>query len=229
MQQKVLRIGHRGAKGYLAENTIASIQKALTFNVDGVEIDVHRCKSGELVVFHDYTLDRLTNGSGEISKHTLQELKILKVANEYTIPTLIEVLDCINKQCFLNIELKGKNTAKETASIIKNYVNTRDWEYNNFIVSSFQHRELEAVFNINKNILLAVLTKANLEEAVAFGNTINAIAIHANYALLSENNVKKTKALGYKINTWTVNDFKTIARMKQYKVDGIISDFPDRV
>ena len=67
----ILKIGHRGAKGYVAENTIESIQKALDFGVDGIEIDVHLCASGELVVFHDLTLDRMTNGIGEIGKLSL--------------------------------------------------------------------------------------------------------------------------------------------------------------
>ena len=88
MNQKILKIGHRGAKGYVAENTIASIQKALDFGVDGIEIDVHLCATGELVVFHDFTLDRMTNGTGEVSKLSLSELKQLKVADKFQIPTL---------------------------------------------------------------------------------------------------------------------------------------------
>ncbi len=229
MQEKVLVIGHRGACGYAPENTLASIEKALSCNVNAIEIDVHKCKSGELVVFHDFTVDRLTNGSGEVSSFTLAELKALKVESDYQIPTLIEVLDCINKQCIINIELKGKNTATETAKIIQNYIHEYRWDYTHFIVSSFQQRELETIHTIDKNIVLGVLTKANLEEAVTFAKTIKAKAIHPNYALLSKNNVQKTKALGYKINVWTVNNVEAIERMKGYNVDGIISDFPDRV
>ena len=95
---KTLKFGHRGAKGYLAENTIESIKKALELGVDGIEIDVHKCKSGELVVFHDFTLDRLTNGTGEIATFTLQELKELFILKQFKIPTLIEVLEVINKK-----------------------------------------------------------------------------------------------------------------------------------
>lgn len=222
-------MGHRGALGYVAENTIPSIKKALSFDVDGIEIDVHLCVSGELVVFHDFTLDRITNGTGEVKKNTLAELKRLKVKDEYTIPTLEEVLNLVDKKYLVNIELKGRGTAPKTCEVIETYVNEKGWKYSDFIVSSFQHHELEAVYNINKEILLAVLTKASVAEAIEFARTIHSKIIHPNFALLTRENVKKAQDEGFKVNTWTVNDPDTIARMKDYGVDGIISDFPDRL
>lgn len=229
MLEKCLKIGHRGAKGYVAENTLESIQKALDFNVDGIEIDVHLCASGELVVFHDFTLDRMTNGTGEVGKLTLSELKDIKVNGNYIIPTLEEVLNIIDNNCLLNIELKGKNTATKTCEVIQHYILKKKWHYSDFIVSSFQHHELEDVFNIDKNIPLGVLTKANVDEAIEFGTRINAVAIHPNYALLTAENVKWAKSKGYKVYTWTVNEDDTIQRMKNYGVNGIISDVPDRL
>ena len=100
----LLEIGHRGAKRNFAENTLESIQKALNFGVDAIEIDVHRCKTGELVVIHDFTLDRTTNGSGEVAKKTLSEIKGLNVEDEFGIPLLTEVLDFIEGKCTINIE-----------------------------------------------------------------------------------------------------------------------------
>ncbi len=229
MKHEILKMGHRGAKGYVAENTIESIQKALDFGVDGIEIDVHLCASGELVVFHDFTLDRMTNGTGEVSKLSLSELKELKVANEFQIATLEEVLNLIDKKYLLNIELKGKNTASKSVEIIQYYVQNKCWNYNNFIVSSFQHHELEAVFNLDKNIPLGVLTKANIDDAIEFAKVISAIAIHPNAAIVTKTNVQKAQNLGYKVNVWTVNDVDEIKRMKRYNVDAIISDFPDRL
>lgn len=225
----MLKIGHRGAKGYVAENTLESIQKALNLGVDGVEIDVHRCASGELVVFHDFTVDRMTNGSGEISKYSLQELKQLKVNHEYDIPTLEAVLDLLNKTHIINIEMKGANTASETCRIIKKYIEIHGWKYSNFILSSFQRKELEDVFKIDTNITLAVLTKASVEEAVGLAKIIKAKYIHPDYTLLTMENVKQAQAKGFKVNTWTVNDEADILRMKYYGVDGIISDVPDRL
>lgn len=229
MKNLILKMGHRGAKAYVAENTIESIKKALDFGVDGIEIDVHLCASDELVVFHDFTLDRMTNGTGEINKLSLSELKQLKVNNQFLIPTLEEVLLTIDKKCLLNIELKGRKTAVKTCEVVQKYIKTRGWSYQDFIVSSFQHHELEDVFNIDKNIPLGVLTKANVDEAIEFGKTINAVAIHPNFALLTSDNVKRAQLQGYKVNTWTVNDDETIQRMKTYGVDGIISDVPDKL
>lgn len=223
------KMGHRGAKAYVAENTLESIQKAMDFGVDGIEIDVHVCTSGELVVFHDFTLDRMTDGTGEIAKHTLSQLKQLQVADTYKIPTLEEVLELIDKTCLLNIELKGRYTAVKTCEVVEKYVNEKGWKYTDFIVSSFQHHELEDVFRINKKIPLGVLTKASVTEAIEFAETINAVAIHPNFALLTKENVKQAQAKGYQVNTWTVNDAETINRMKRYGVDGIISDFPDKL
>ncbi|MFI1773163.1 glycerophosphodiester phosphodiesterase [Thalassobellus citreus] len=229
MKKSCLRIGHRGAMGHVVENTMASINKALEFNVDGIEIDVHKCASGELVVFHDFTLDRMTNASGEISKYTLSELKRFQVKEQFDIPTLQEVINFIDRKCLLNIELKGRNTAFETERIIKKYIDYQGWTYNNFLVSSFQHHELEQVYNQNAKVPLAVLTKANMDEAIEFAEIVKANAIHPNIAIVTRNNIKKAKDMGYNVNVWTANDEDVIKRMKDYNVDAIISDFPDRI
>ena len=226
---KILKIGHRGAKGYVAENTLESIQKALDLGVDGIEIDVHLCQTGELVVFHDFTLERLTKATGEIAMKSLQELKALKINDQFKIPTLLEVLDLIDKKCLLNIELKGELTAFETCKTIQLYTETKGWSFEQFIVSSFNYDELQTVFNINKNIPLAVLTEIDIEEATHFAEMIMAKAIHPNFHLLNKKIVQQLQSLGYKVNTWTVNEVEDIALMKSYSVNGIISDFPDRL
>ena len=229
MRTKILKIGHRGAKAHIAENTLESIRKAMDFGVDGIEIDVHLCASGELIVFHDFTLDRMTDGTGEVAKQSLSALKNLKVNGGFAIPTLEEVLDLIDAKCLVNIELKGKNTSHPACMVIKKYVDHKNWSYSDFIVSSFQHKELQDVFNMDKNVPLGVLTKANVEEAIEFAATIKAMAIHPNYALLTADNIEQTQKKGYKVYTWTVNDNDAILRMKNYGVDGIISDVPDRL
>src|SRR5690606_10045478 len=152
------KIGHRGAKGHAPENTLESIKKALSLGVDGIEIDVHRCASGELVVFHDFTLDRMTDTSGEISKFTLNQLKKVKVKGHNQIPTLSEVLKFIDNKCLLNVELKGYDTAKEASRLIDFFVEKKGWDYSNIIVSSFQFDLLEQVYRVNKKITLGVLT-----------------------------------------------------------------------
>ena len=89
----MIRIGHRGAMGYAPENTLVSFEKALDLKVDMVELDVQLCKTGELVVIHDLTVNRTTNGEGDVAKLTLQELKCLDAGKGQQIPLLEEVLD----------------------------------------------------------------------------------------------------------------------------------------
>lgn len=228
MESKILKIGHRGAKGHLTENTLESIKKALGLKVDGIEIDVHRCATGQLVVFHDFTVDRITNGTGEVSKFNLNALKKLKTKGTYQIPTLAEVLAFVDNKCLLNIELKGPDTAKEAARIITFYVDKKGWEYNNFLVSSFQENLLETVREINDKIPLGVITDNNLEKAVAFAKSIKAKSIHTDYTMLTEEIVAELKE-DFKVFAFTVNNLNPLARIKSYGVDAIISDYPDRI
>ena len=223
----IQKIGHRGARGLLAENTLESIEVALNFGVDAIEIDVHCCKSGEIVVFHDFTLDRTTNGSGEITEYDLTDLKELLIEGKYKIPLLTEVLDFIQGKCGINIELKGTNTAKRTCDIIKDYIENKGWAYPDFILSSFQKCELFEVFKIDKKIPIGILSKASVTEAIELGKKLRAAAIHPSIGITTRDNVKLSHEAGFKVNVWTVNDLKSIERMKDFGVDGIISDFPD--
>ncbi len=223
----MLKIGHRGAKAHEAENTLASFQKALEMGVDGIELDVHVCASGELVVIHDFTVDRTTNGTGEVHKMTLAELKKLTVEGKHTIPLLDEVLALVNRKCLVNIEMKGRHTAKPVSDFIDKYVKEKRYTYDDFIVSSFQREELLIMSEINKNIPLGILTQASVTQAWEWAEEFSAKAIHPHYSLLTESNVKKAQQAGLKVYTWTINDTEDIARIKTYNVDGILSDFPE--
>lgn len=225
----VQKIGHRGAKGYVAENTLESFQKALDLGVNGIELDVHVCASGELVVFHDYTVDRMTNGSGEVHKLTLSELKKLKVVGGFEIPTLEETFDLINRKCWINVELKGHETAEPTCKLIKKYVAEKGWTYEDFIVSSFQKDELDKTRAHNTEIRLATLSQASVEQALEWADELSAYAIHPHFSLLTDDNIHEAKKKGYKINVWTVNHYEDIQRLEAHVIDGIISDFPDRL
>ncbi len=227
----ILRIGHRGSKGYVAENTLESINHAILLGVDGIEIDIFKCLSGELVLSHENDLKRLTGKSGQLEKLTLNELKKILVVGKYEIPTLTDVLRRIRTPLFVNIELKGLNTAQATSKIIVDLSKSTSWRLENFIVSSFYWDELEQFRSIDKNTPVGVLTSKSMSinEAIEFGKKINAQAIHPNFKLLNEKTVKKIKNNGFKIYTWTVNDKDDINFMKKLKVDGIISDYPDKI
>ena len=226
-----LSIGHRGAKGYVAENTYASISKAIQLGVDGIEIDVFKCASGELVLFHDKDLKELTGESGLIENLTIKELEQFLVLGKYKIPTLKDVLTRIEKPLFVNIELKGLNTAQATSKIIADISRSTSWSLEHFIVSSFNWDELELFRSIDKNTSVGVLVSKSMSinEAIEFGKKINAQAIHPNFKLLNDKAVKKIKNNCFKIYTWTVNNEDDINFMKKLKVDGIISDYPDRI
>lgn len=227
----ILRIGHRGSKGYVAENTLESINHAILLGVDGIEIDVFKCLSGELVLSHENNLKRLTGKSGQLEKLTLGELKKFLVVGKYKIPTLTDVLKIIETPLFVNIELKGLNTAQATSKIITNLSKSTSWRLENFIISSFNWNELEQFRSIDKNTPVGVLlsNSMSINEAIEFGKKINAQAIHPNFKLLNEKTVKKIKNNGFKIYTWTVNSKDDINCIKKFKVDGIISDFPDKI
>ena len=226
-----LSIGHRGAKGYVAENTYESISKAIELGVDGIEIDVFKCASGELVLFHDKNLKELTGESGLIENLTTKQLEQFLVLGKYKIPTLTDVLKRIEKPLFVNIELKGLNTAQATSKIITDLSKSTSWSLENFIVSSFNWDELEQFRFIDKNTPVGVLVSKSMSinEAIEFGKNIDAQAIHPHFKLLNDKTVKKIKNNGFKIFTWTVNDKNDIDLMKKLNVDGIISDYPDRI
>ena len=231
MNMNILRIGHRGSKGYVAENTLESINHAILLGVDGIEIDIFKCLSGELVLSHENDLKRLTGKSGQLEKLTLGELKKFLVVGKYKIPTLTDVLQTIETPLFVNIELKGLNTAQATSKIITNLSKSTSWRLENFIISSFNWNELEQFRSIDKNTPVGVLlsNSMSINEAIELGKKINAQAIHPNFKLLNEKTVKKIKNNGFKIYTWTVNSKDDINYMKKLKVDGIISDFPDKI
>lgn len=224
-----LKIGHRGAKAHLAENTLESIQKALDFGVDMIEIDVHKCTSGDLWVIHDFTLDRTTNGSGEIAKKSSEELKKLKIEGKYKIPLLTEVLNLIEGKCLINIELKGLNTAEPVCNLVKEKVTSGSWKYSDFIISSFQKNELFEVRKIDEEVPIAVLSKASVPEAIEVGKLLKASAIHPSLGIITRDNTKLSQDNGFKVNVWTVNEREDIQRMIDFGVNGIISDYPDRL
>jgi len=228
---KILRIGHRGSKGYVAENTLESINHAISLGVDGIEIDIFKCLSGELVLSHENNLKRLTGKSGQLEKLSLDDLKEFLVVGKYKIPTLKDVLMRIDKPLFLNIELKGLDTAKATSKIISGFSKSVSLSLKNFIVSSFYWNELEQFRLMDKNTPVGVLVSKSMSinKAIEFGKKINAQAIHPNFKLLDEKTVLKIKNNGFKIYTWTVNNKDDIHYMKKLKVDGIISDYPDRI
>ena len=226
---KPLVIGHRGAMGHETENTLASIQKALDLDVDMIEIDVFRIKSGEIVVFHDETVDRLANSGGNIEEYNISQVRQLILEGSHKIPMLQDVLKLINNQVALNIELKGSNTADKVNQIVNYYSENQGWSPENFVISSFKWDELKVMREKNKDIKIAVLTEKNPLEAIEVAKELNAFAINPNFRTLTKENTSKIQSEGFKVYTWTVNEPEDIQKMTEFGVDGIITNYPERV
>ena len=217
------KIGHRGAKGYVAENTLASFQKAIDLGVDGIELDVHLSSNGKVMVIHDDTINRTTSEKGLVKDFTSEALEA------FGIPTLEAVFDLVKDQCFINIELKTYETADKVAELIEQYVSEKGWNYDHFIVSSFDWNAIQQVRFLNDKIKIGVLTQTDLDLALAFAKFIKAHSIHPYHHLLTVANVAKIQSKNFKVYPWTINEPEDIIFVKSLQVDGIITDFPDRI
>lgn len=224
-----MRIGHRGASGYEPENTLRSFKKALALGVDMIEFDVHVCASGELVVIHDTKVDRTTNGTGYVANKTLQELKKLDAGKGEQIPTLLEVLDVINQQAIVNIELKGVNTAEPVAKIINEYVTQKGWKYDKFFVSSFNHIELLKFKKLVPQVKTGALLEGIPVRLASFAQDCKAQAIGVFKDYVTQEYVNDAHKKKLKVYVFTVNEPDEIERIKKLGVDGIFSNFPDRL
>jgi len=224
----MLKIGHRGVRGYELENTISSFKKAIELKCDMIELDVRLSKDKKLLVMHDDILDRTTNGKGRLAEKTLAELKKLKTNNNEELLTLEDALKFINKKTKVNIEIKGEKSYKELNKIIKKYLK-KGWKYNDFLISSFNTHELESLRKIDKKIKIAVLSKKFNKRILSFAKKINAYSINLEVKAIKEKIVKKIHKNKIRIFAWIVNNKKEIQNLKKIKVDGIISDFPDKI
>ncbi len=202
----VIKIGHRGAMGYEEGNTIKSFKKAVFLGVDMVDLEVH-FKDGKLYVLHD--INRWKIGT----------------------PSLAQVIEVVNRRAKINIELKGENTAKPVAELIKKYVSL-GWTYEDFLISSLKFEELEHFRKLCAEVKIAVLIRREGGEYLEIAKKLKAYAINVSIDAIQKDGkiVKRLHELGYKVFVWTVNSPKKIKRLiNELEVDGICSDFPDRI
>ena len=217
--------------GHVLENTIESVQKAIELNVDGIEIDVFKSKTGELVVYHDPFLSRLSNSNAFIEQISLDSIKKIELIGGYFIPTLKEIVDIIPEKIFLNIELKGQDTAFETNKIIINYLNTYNFPVSKFIISSFRWDELKKIRSFNKDIPIAILVDSlyKIDDAIKLAKQINAVALNPNKEFITKDIVNKIQSKNIKVYPYTINTPRNIRKMRSMGVDAIITDYPERI
>ena len=222
-------VAHRGAMGYEMENSIQSFQKALDLGAPMIELDVFVLPSGELVVFHDDQLGRLTNAKGAIESYTYKELKEQVQLNDgQSIPLLSEVLDLCASKTKINIELKGSSTAEPVNLLLNTYFEKGLLKTSDIVISSFKWEELEQMRGFNDNIAIGILTETNPLKAMDIAQRLNAISINPYYKSLTKEIVHKIHDAGFQVYTWTVNEVEDLQRLKDWGVDGVFCNYPDR-
>lgn len=221
-------IGHRGACGYEPENTLRSFAKAIELGVDMIELDVYTLKDGKTVVIHDDKVDRTTDGKGYVLDKSFDEMRSLDAGKGEQIPTLEEVLDLVDRRAGVNIELKGVGTAKSVVNIIDKYKKEKGWADEQFLVSSFNHHELNTFKKLKPEINIGALTVGIPIDYAKFGEELAAYSVNLCIEFINSEFVSDAHNKGMKVFVWTVNDLDDIERMKNLNVDGIFTNFPDR-
>ena len=217
--------GHRGARGHEPENTLRSIRRALELGANGIEIDVWFV-DGELVVFHDAKLERTTNGSGPIARKKFAYLRTLDAGQGERIPTLREVFETVDRRAVINVELKGPRTAGPVAALLREFVDRCGWSMADFLVSSFSRRELRAIEDAEIPIALLLARPSRLCWMNA--RRVRACAVNPAFRYTTKPFIDEAHRRGLRVFVYTVNESADIARLREWGVDGVFTDFPDR-
>ncbi len=231
-----LAIGHRGAAGYMPENTKVSFMKALDLGAEAVEFDVQLTADEIAVVFHDDELDRTTDGTGEVAETTFDYIKHLDAGSWFgsvikgvEVPTLEEVLDLLGGRTLINLELK----ADDRVDILVKHVLTAVARFDLFssiVFSSFRFAAIERLCELAPDSRVGLLCSPGREEkAWARADQVAAENLHPHTSAVDAEFMERARQRGLKVWAWTANEPEEIERLCELGVDGIISDFPDRV
>lgn len=234
-----LIFGHRGAPDETPENTLAGFQRAVELGLDGVELDARLCKSGELVVLHDDAVDKVTEGAGLVSELSFEELRGLDAGVRFSesfkgqkIPTLGEVLEVLGGKMIVNIELK-------TRSIRDDGLETKVAELvremrlqSSVILSSFNPFSVRRVAGTGPGLKVALLFADDqpIHLRRAWGlRFVEVDGVHPRYPLVSEKLMKRARARGWFVNTWTVDEPEAAEKLFEAGVDVVITNHPRRM
>lgn len=226
---------HRGASGYAPENTLVSFKKAVEMGADGVELDIQLTKDDEIVVIHDETIDRTSDGSGWVKDMTLSELrkyKYNKTKSEYenvTIPTMREVFELLKPtNLFINIELKtGVIFYPQIEEKILSLTKEMGME-DRVIYSSFNHYSVMKIRELKPDAKVGFLYSDGPIDMPSYGVKHGVDALHpAFYNLQFDDFVKECKEKNLKLHVWTVNEKDHIQACIDMGIDAIITNYPD--
>lgn len=228
---------HRGASAIAPENTMTAYKKAIEMGCHGIECDIQMSKDGKLVICHDETLDRTTNGKGFIKDYTIDELKELDAGQWFSsefsgskMPLLDELLELVKtKGVLLNIEMKNG------VIIYPNIENALIDKINDYglkeqtIISSFNHYSLYEIKKIDRTIKTGALYMCGIYEPWKYIEQLGCEYAHPFYLGLKPEIALGFKKSGYKINTFTVDDINIAKQLSALKIDGIITNHPDKI
>lgn len=237
---EVIRIdifAHRGVSGHYPENTGAAFYAASKLPIAGVELDVHLTIDGELVVIHDETINRTSNGTGYVKDYTLQQLRTYDYGSWFSeefagenIQTLGEVLEFfVGTHHFINIELKTDVFPYEgiESLVIKEIATHQMTE--RVILSSFNHESLQIVSQLAPYIETAALFAEILTDFTTYTSLIPANAIHVSLPAALRKSVRNALEEGARIRVYTVNDIEYARTLQQLGVHSIFTDDPEKL
>jgi glycerophosphoryl diester phosphodiesterase len=224
----VIAIGHRGAPFHEPENTLLSFRKAIELGAEMIELDVHMSSDGEIVVIHDETVDRTTDGKGLVGEMTISDLRSLDAGKGERIPILSEVLDVVDGVVPVNIELKGPNTAGPVHDELSSRIGAGALA-EEYLVSSFDPVLLNDFTVLGGGIPSGVLMNGKPELAIDFARDIGAVSVNPSARFTTERFVRFAHARGLEVYVWTVDDPDEMLRLALMGVDGIFSNAPERV
>lgn len=221
-ERAVVITAHRGA-GYLEpENTLRALQRALELGVDQIEIDAQLTRDGHLILMHDPTVDRTTNGIGKVEDLTLEEIRQLDAGLGERVPTLAEALELVCGRAILQIELKGAGTALPVVRTVEAAGRERD-----VILTSFVHQWLIQTRQLNPRISTGALWGRLPSDAVQQTRRIGAQALHVWYEHIDHRLVAEAHEQGLLVRAWNPNQPEEMRRLIELGVDAIGSDRPD--
>jgi len=237
-KKKPLIFAHRGVSSKCPENTLSAFRKAIQVGADGIELDVHRSKDGKLVVCHDETVDRTTNGKGVIQEMTGKELSLLDAGgwfgNEFRgerIPFLEEVLILLQPTTlFLNIELKTDyffypGIEEETYAMVQTY-----GMEDRVILSSFNHHTVLRFQRIAPKVLTGILYSCHLYEPHKYAASLGVKALHPPMHLAPPEIIAEAHEAGLSVHGWFSRERFDVSKAKSYLdsgVDILITNYPE--
>lgn len=230
---KPVVFAHRGASKYAPENTLASFHKALKMGAQALELDITLSRDGEIVVIHDDTLDRTTNGSGAVADLTLDEIKSFDAGSHFSaeyagekIPTLKEVFELVGSEALINIELKNagkRNTelVQKAAALVKSMKLQET-----IIFSSFYLQNVRGIQKAIPECPVGLLTLPGFLGNVEIGllGGISPDMIHPHFSSLTAKFIQRQHAHLKRVHTYTVNDPELMQTLAAWKVDGFFCD-----